>query len=116
MDSVSDAGLPAAHVPGLPQNQASMELRSSFQQFTSAIWQWISYLWQEVEPFVTYPVIILFILPVLMLMFVYFAGIMTYVYTRRRRIVEGLKEAIEEQDVYKAVRDAVSFLFDSQVM
>ncbi len=70
--------------------------------------------WHSAAPYVTTPVLVLFLLPLLMFSLIYFSGVLLYFYHRGERVVKSLRQAYEEQDIYRASREIVATFWDVQ--
>ena len=67
-------------------------------------------------PYITTPVVVLFVLPMVMCLLVYFSAVLFYLYYRGEKLAARLREAYEEQDVYRAGREIIAAMWDFQVM
>lgn len=62
------------------------------------------------------PVVVFFILPVFIMLFIYASSLILYIHrVHKRRLMLRLREAVNEWDVAKAGREIVSALWDAQV-
>jgi len=62
------------------------------------------------------PVVVFFILPLFIVLFIYASSLILYIHrVHKRRLMLRLREAVNEWDVAKAGREIVSALWDGQV-
>ena len=62
------------------------------------------------------PVVVAFILPVAILLFIWSSSLILYIHrVHKRRLMRRLREAVNEGDIIKAGRDIVAALWDAQV-
>ena len=62
------------------------------------------------------PVVVAFILPIALLLFIWSSSLILYVHrVHKRRLMRRLREAVTERDLLKAGRDIVAALWDAQV-
>ena len=74
-----------------------------------------SSVWVSAAPYITTPVVLLFIVPMIMCMLVYFSAVLLYLYYRGEKLLARLREAYVEQDVYRAGREIIAAMWDFQV-
>ena len=83
----------------------------------SAFTRWyrgLLHLWSAAAPYVTTPVAVLFLLPVLMFALIYFSGVVLYFYHKGERVLRRLREAYEDHDIYRASREIIATFWDVQ--
>jgi hypothetical protein len=62
------------------------------------------------------PLVVFFILPMFIMLFIYASSLILYIHrVHKRRLMLRLREAVNEWDVAKAGREIVSALWDAQV-
>ncbi len=84
---------------------------------SSALSRWYAsmlHLWSLLAPYVTTPVIVLFALPFVMFAFIYLSGMIFYFYHKGEQVVKRLREAYEDQDIYRASRLILATMWDVQ--
>ena len=94
-----------------------LHLESPLGRMSRMGWEWFLYLWSLLAPYITTPVLVLFIFPFVICLGIYLSALLLYVYRldvtiliRRLRTV-----VLHERDLLKAGREMVSTLWDAHV-
>lgn len=93
-----------------------IHLRSLFTRFTGDFMDTVAWAWAEVSPYITWPLILVFVLPLVICFFIYLSAFVLYLHQKGfwksyNRIREAL---IEEGDLAKAGREVIATIWDFQ--
>lgn len=96
---------------------AVLHLESPMDRMTRLGWEWFLYFWSLVSPYITTPVLVLFIFPLVICVGIYMSALLMYIvrldlvslFRRLRTVV------LEERDLLKAGREMVSTIWDAHV-
>jgi len=105
----------ASSTPALEAStEAGPDKEWTFSQALESWWSAVQTVWSYAAPYVTTPVLLVFLLPLLMCLLVYVSGVGLYFYHRGQRVLRRLREAVEDRDIYKASREVIATFWDIQ--
>ena len=99
-----------------PSNNATLApLSSPLSHSLHTLWSSLWHATTVVASSLTTPVVLAFVIPAVLCVLIYLSALTMYLYYQRERIMQGVREAYEERDLYRAGVGMIALFWDALV-